>query len=252
MEKLKLCVRELYNCNDKEQQIKTLQKINQLLLTGYMLEIDESFRVYPIEVEAYYYNENFRDLCVHRNELQENRFGKLYFHRAGKAKETAFLYDFGGIDICLSDKKEVFLGFLIRSAWINDEEKPVCGPGILTRRIVRHICKNDSIVKITENEKVKINQIEERNNTVVRALNDKRKKDSIVFNSTRFGINPAKYGLYKLRSLIELKEPHHPFKEKEKVIISYMKENHIKPVAENVKSLLGYASKSILEKLSAV
>ncbi len=246
MEKLKLYVNELCKCSGKEEQVRMLQKINQLLLTDYMLEIDGNFRIYPIEVEAYYYNENFRDKCVHQNKLQKERFGKLYFHRAGEY----FLYDRGGVDLCLSDGN-FFLGILVRSAWVNNENRPECGPGRLVRRIVRHLCKDDSITKITEKEALKINEIEGKNNILVRALNDKRKKDSIVFNSTRFGINPRvhpEYAPYKLRSLIELKEPNHSFKEKEKVALFYMKDNNID--AGELKSILGYTSKKILEKLS--
>ena len=227
------------------------------MLTEYMLKFDEGFKIYPIEVEAYYYEENFKDECVHQNELQKNRFGQLYFHRAGKRKDHSFLFDGGGIDICLSDDETFYLGFLIRSAWINNEDTPVCGPGRLTKNIVRHICNDDTINKITEKAKVDVNKIEDRTNIVVPASEDKRKKDSIIFNATRFGISPNKnFASCKLRSLIELKEPKHPYKDKEKVVLSYMEDNIddiVKDYSEErirniVTGLLGYPSKDVIEK----
>jgi 3-methyladenine DNA glycosylase Mpg len=236
--------------SSKLEQVNVLQEINTLFLTQYMLEIDANFRLYPIEVEAYYYNEtNFRDTCVHQNELQKN-FDKLYFHRAGQKKDSAFLYDKGGVDVCLSEEENCFFGILIRSAWINNEEKPVCGSGLLARRIVKHICNDDTITKITEKETIEIRKLEDKS-IIVNAQNDKRKKDSIVFKSTRVGINTnnhKEYSSYKLRCLIELKEPYHPFKEKEKVVISYLEDHkEIEVTLDTIKKLLGYEAKTVYE-----
>jgi hypothetical protein len=81
-------------------------------------------------------------LCSQKR-VAKNRFGKLYFHRGSSEKENSFLYDRGGFDVCLSDSDYYYFGILIRSAWINHEEKPVCGPGLLTRRIVKHISQKE-------------------------------------------------------------------------------------------------------------
>lgn len=253
MNNIELLLKELLKTSDKEEQAKILQTINKSFLYQYMLKIDEDLRLYPIEVEAYYYHEtNFSDTCVHKNELQMNRFGKLYFHRASKSEESSFLYDRGGFDICLSDSENYYLGILIRSAWINSEEIPICGPGLLTRRLIKYICKDDSITNITKIEEEAIRKLEEKESILVDAIDDKRQKDSPIFNSTRFGISSMvhpEYGYYKLRSLIELKCPNHPFKEKEKVVEIYIRDNKIPPTEENVKQLLGYTSKTIIEKL---
>lgn len=253
MDKIKESLANLLNTFVKEEQIKMLQEINRLLLTEYMLEISENFRVYPIEVETYYYNEkSFPDTCVHKNDLQKKRFGKLYFHRASSMKEDSFLYDRGGFDVCLSDNDNYFLGILIRSAWINCEEKPICGPGLLTRRVIKHISQNDKIINLTDDEKSLIRTLEDKDSILVYASDDKRKKDSPLFHSTRFGISSdthPEYAQYKLRSLIELKEANHPFKEKEKVVESYMRDNNILPTEKNTKQILGYVSKSIINKL---
>ncbi|KAA6311427.1 hypothetical protein EZS27_037440 [termite gut metagenome] len=110
-------------------------------------------------------------------------------------------------------------------------------------------------MKITKEEITKIEELEEKS-IIANAQNDKRKKDSIIFESKRVGINAnnhKEYSLFKLRSLIELKEPKHPFKEKEKVVISYF-EDHIKEITpdnikeitpDNIKELLGCDSKYI-------
>lgn len=255
MNNLEIVVEKLKKTSDKNTQIKILQEINKLFLTQYMLKIDDDFVLYPIEVEAYYYQKNnFPDTCVHKYQWQQNRFGKLYFHRAGNKIDASFLYDGGGIDVCLSNSDDFCLGILIRGAWINQEEAPVCTPGVLTRRVVYHICDDDSIVKITDKERVVIQKLEEDNQIVQLATNDKRNKNSILFQSTRFGISPdnhPEYALYKLRSLIELSEPNHPFKAKEKVVLDYMRDNKIEPIADNVRKILRSNSNSILEKLKS-
>ncbi|KAA6348775.1 hypothetical protein EZS27_003753 [termite gut metagenome] len=248
METIKSTVKKLVQItSSKLEQVNVLQEINTLFLTQYMLEIDTNFQLYPIEVEAYYYNEmNFRDTCVHQNELQKN-FDKLYFHRAGQKKDSAFLYDKGGVDVCLSEEENCFFGILIRSAWINNEEKPICGPGLLTRRIVEHICNDHTITKITEKEATEIRKLEDKS-IIINAQNDKRKKEPI-FESTRFNIKADKeYSPYKLRSLIELKEPNHKFKEKEKVVISYFEDHkEIEVTFEKIKALLGYKAKVVFD-----
>ena len=255
MKNFEIEIEKLKKTSIKASQVETLQKINKLFLTEYMLKIDDDFVLYPIEVEAYYYHENnFPDTCVHKYQWQQNRFGKLYFHRAGKNTDAAFLYDGGGIDVCLSNSNDFFLGILIRGAWINQEDIPICTPGILTRRVVSHICKNDVIVKITDTERAKIQELEENNQIVQLATNDKRIKDSTLFQSTRFGIKPEnhpEYASYKLRSLIELNEPNHPFRAKEKVVLDHMRDHKKEPSADNVRKLLGYKSKWILEQLES-
>lgn len=255
MNNLEIVIGKLKNTSDKKTQIEILQEINTLLLTQYIIKIDDDFVLYPIEVEAYYYHENnFPDTCVHKYQWQQNRYGQLYFHRAGNKTDASFLYDGGGIDVCLSNSDDFFLGILIRGAWINQEETPVCTPGVLTRRVVFHICNDNSIVKITDTERDIIQKLEENNQIVQQAYNDKRNKDSILFQSTRFGIsadNHPEYALLKLRSLIELNEPNHPFKAKEKVALDYMIDNNIEPIPDNIRKILGSNSNWIIEQMKS-
>lgn len=107
-------IERLEKATNNEEQIKELQEINRLLLTEYMLEIAEDFRVHLTEIEAYYYNEkSFLDICVHRNELQtkKERFGKLYFHRQGNRAVHKIVFNRGGLDLCLLNSNKFYLSF---------------------------------------------------------------------------------------------------------------------------------------------
>ena len=218
MKTLKESVHTLVLTAEKGKQAEILRQINRMFLREYMIQLDAAFRLYPIEAEAYYYNEsNFPDTTVHRNDLQKNRFGKLYFHRAGRSGDTAFLYDRGGVDVCLSCGN-YYLGILIRSAWINSEARPVCGPGLLCRRMLEHILGEAPAARREKDRRL----IEDREEleVVFPALNDKRDKDSPLLCGYRYGIKPAnhpEYSQYKLRSLIEAEKPDHPFKDKRKI-----------------------------------
>lgn len=207
--------------------MEILREINRMFLRKYMIQMDECFRLYPIEVEAYYYNApHFVDTTVHRNNLQKNRFGRLYFHRAGRAEHTAFRYDRGGVDVCLSCG-EYYLGILLRSAWINAEDKPVCGPGLLTRRMVEYISGKAPLTTI-EKERSLI-ESKEALEVVCPAVDDKRDKCSPLVCGCRYGIKPEnhpEFAGYELRSLIELDKPNHPFKDKKKLAIAYFQKTH--------------------------
>ncbi len=255
MNNLTLLKDELLKTSEKDEQVKLLQAINKCFLSEYMLEIDKKIKLYPIEVEAYYYQEsNFPDTCVHKYQWQKKRFGQLYFHRAGNKNDASFLFDGGGIDVCLSDSDDFFLGFLIRSAWINSEEIPVCGPGLLTRRVVKHICNDESIKKITDKEANTIRKLEENSQIIKLVYDDRRNKESYLMHSTRFGINPdnhPEYALYKLRSLIELNAPDHSFRAKEKVVLDYMIDNNIDPTPNNIRKILGSNSNWIIKQMQS-
>lgn len=106
--------------------VPILQKIGKLLLTEYIIQIDD-LTIKPLLVEAYYYNSNFKDNSVHAanksnantyklaRARQENNFGELYVHYGTK----------DGIDIVLSNGK-YYLSFLIKNALINNEFATQC------------------------------------------------------------------------------------------------------------------------------
>lgn len=120
------------NINEKEV-IEKLQEINKCFLQNVIIKINSNrLEIYPVEVEIYYYKEGvFEDGYCHKNELQKgkdddgkynDRFGKLYFHRASRSKSKEALIDtsyYGGVDICLS-RGDYYLSILLRSVYVKD------------------------------------------------------------------------------------------------------------------------------------
>ena len=93
--------------------------------------------VVPKEIEVYYFKEDeFEDDSVHRNVLQQMNKNHLYVHRNG-LKETDS-YKGGnrpGMDFVISDEKDVFYSYLIRSAVINTGE-PIIGPNKVLKKVL--------------------------------------------------------------------------------------------------------------------
>ena len=88
MDILKNKVKELETQTDHDSIVKSLQEIGKLLLTDYVIQVDD-ITVEPMWVEAYYYNRRcFTDPFVHQNPEQKN-FGTLYFHHKKMTRETA-------------------------------------------------------------------------------------------------------------------------------------------------------------------
>lgn len=126
MENLVTAIKNLEKETDREKQIKILQSVNKLLLTGYLVKVGD-FIIEPLLVEAYYYCPGkFEDTNTHgfKSEKcrlgQSDRFGKLYVHKIG----------YGGIDICLSRKNDYCLSFLIKNSLVSkegaEEKKEFC------------------------------------------------------------------------------------------------------------------------------
>ena len=71
MEKLEKLVEELVEGSNEEKQIKTLQEIGKLLLTEYIIQVGD-IKVYPLWVEAYYFNnKKFPDPFVYKDKKQK-------------------------------------------------------------------------------------------------------------------------------------------------------------------------------------
>jgi hypothetical protein len=260
MEALKKQVETLESTKGEKEQVKILRKINRLILTDYMIQIDEDFCLYPIEVEAYYYHEDkFKDPYPHQHELQKDHYRKLYFHRANRKrkKEDPISWgNYGGVDICLSFG-DYYLGILIRSTWINEEKEPVCGPNLLKKRIIRRYTgkKDEDHSNITPEEFDKIRELEEKENVLVLATKDDpradlhvKKDEYPIIEGNRFGIEKEKdilYFEYNLRALIGLKI--YPFNDKERMIISYFKESDGKVTWEKIVKILGWKSQKVYD-----
>lgn len=96
-------VRRLETETRRPAQLLLLQELSDSLLSSYRLALPTG-ALYPLWVEAYYYHPGrFEDQNTHRDPMQRNRFGKLYFHRKG----------WGGVDLCLS-LGDYSLSFLLK------------------------------------------------------------------------------------------------------------------------------------------
>lgn len=112
MKELEKLVEKLDNKNYKEEQVKILQDIGKLLLTEYIIQVGD-IKVYPLWVEAYYFNnKNFADPFVHKAEEQKKN-NILYFHHKTDDQRN-------GVDICLS-KGNYYLSFLLKYTLVDDK-----------------------------------------------------------------------------------------------------------------------------------
>ena len=158
MKDLKILIKELEKISNKDDIVTQLQKINKCFLQSYMIIVDD-LKIYPIEVESYYYKKFiFEDSICHKNELQKNRYGKLYFHRKSKVKDGKISTGYGGVDICLS-LGNYFLSILIRSAYINNQNKIECG----INKILQKVLKIEQFAEVTKELIEKYNKIEAEN-----------------------------------------------------------------------------------------
>lgn len=242
--------------SNKEKE-HLLQQINALLLSKYMLSLSNGLNVYPLEVEAYLYDDTFKDIYTHKHDLQRNRFGKLYFHRydeqGNKIKCTGTR---GGVDICLSAGETYHFGVLIRAGKIMFKDKldVEIGPNLLANYLINSFDQPRSAIL----EAVK--DIEKENVLTV-AITDPR-DFSYILHSSRIGLgNPIEesnqqcifsdsFVDFNLRNLIELSK--HPYEEKERTLKRYFDQNNLWEKSESkrkeiAKKILNYVPKWVYE-----
>ena len=169
LEIIKIKVKELEKetANKDNRIVKKLQEINECFLQNYMLQIDD-LKIYPVEIESYYYSNFFKDEIVHQYHLQRDKehLGKIYFHRYKNSNKINFCR--GGFDICLSqnnfsnNKEGYCLSLLIRSAYINKEL--ICGINKLLMKVL-NIKSRKNISKQIINEYEKLENAYKDKNT---------------------------------------------------------------------------------------
>lgn len=146
MEQLKKLVHDLSRDNTgRNDQIRLLQQINEVMLKRYRLSIGDHLSIQPLEVEIFYVNQNGNPPYVDTNmhcmidpkmqaelwDLQSARFGQLYYHLKGA----------GGIDVCLSDSPGYALCCTLKSARING--KDIWRQSKVRDAIMEHICEHE-------------------------------------------------------------------------------------------------------------
>lgn len=237
MENLETAIKNLEKETDREKQIKILQSVNKLLLTGYVVKVGD-FIIEPLLVEAYYYCPGkFEDTNTHgfKNEksrrMQSDRFGKLYVHKIG----------YGGIDICLSRKKDYCLSFLIKNSLVSKEgaeEK-------------KEFCTQVSLLRYLKENSGEVDVIEQRG-----VLCTKEKDTAPVVNTVRKGVKGSfkneKLASLSLDSLIGYPLTLEKGHTKEKIVENYLKREYAdasphkwKEVSEEI---LGYSLNRVISE----
>lgn len=113
MKKLEKLVEELEKESiEEKERVKILQDIGKLLLTEYIIQVGD-IKVYPLWVEAYYFNnKKFPDPFVYKNDIQKEN-DVLFFHHKTDDQRN-------GVDICLS-KGNYYLSFLLKYTLVDDK-----------------------------------------------------------------------------------------------------------------------------------
>lgn len=112
---LKKLVENLEKEDEGKEQIKILQQINGLLLTDYVIKINDDIVIKPLLVEAYYcHYGKFEDKNSYQEPGQSDHFGKLFIHPPKYSL---------GVDICLSANGDYFLSFLIKNSVIEGSDE---------------------------------------------------------------------------------------------------------------------------------
>ena len=143
MDILKNKVKELEIQTDHDAIVKSLQEIGKLLLTDYVIQVDD-ITVEPMWVEVYYYNRHcFPDPFVHQNPEQKN-FGTLYFHHKTDDQRN-------GVDLCLS-LGDYYLSFLLKYTLVKELLRSQSQLSLLIREKYADGKQNDILVRNTNPE----------------------------------------------------------------------------------------------------
>lgn len=240
MDKLEALVNSLEKLPPRgkdEKIVKKLQEILELFLRNYYVEFG-TFKIDPILVEAYYYNDeqNFKDesvhaarnekgkIATHARERQKNNFGKLYIHNVITKND--------GLDVCLS-KGDYYFSILIKNAVINDiyfatqsnVSKIICDKCQGCNEVPSCLYYQECVLKKRE-----------------------QPKDMTVIFLPRKNV-PSDERLAAV-SLDEIKADRMKLSlakgfGKERAVANYMFENNIPETDENIKAFLGYRSQNV-------
>jgi hypothetical protein len=216
--KLRNKVVELSKLTKEDEIIKKLQEINEFFLRNFELRVKGYDVIEPIQVEAYYCNEqSFRDDSAHGENEQKNNFGNLYFHNVGR----------GGIDIVLS-----------------------CGDYCLSLLLKTSKIGGEFFSQLQIADKIK----KENYGDVLYAR--EKEKGDIVAKMVRKGLSKnSPYRDKWLGAVIGkeiLRMPRLAFEEcygKEKTIEHYMDENPLTLKKEDIYEIFGYYPKILIPKI---
>ena len=162
---LSWCSKELIQCIAKYCMITMRQELIKILQTNANKFITENkldlngLIIEPKEIEVYYYKDGvFEDNSVHRNELQAANSNHFYIHRMGiKRTDTYKGGNYPGIDYVVSDEKDIYYSYLIRSAVVNG--KLVIGPNKVLKTILHQSNMSEAQLEATDIKIIKCDKI---------------------------------------------------------------------------------------------
>lgn len=216
-----------------DETIKWLQKEAIEFLKNHYLVVN-GVEIYPKEIEVYRYEKEgeFKDVYVHCVDNQMNRHYKFYVHEKGR----------GGCDLVISDSKNLYYSYLIRSVVIGGEL--IVGP----LNSFDAICAKTGLPE---------KELEDANVTVKDYNNDHN-----VFTDTRIGLEPKKdkddgqpYLNAKLRFILcdDYYKPRAHYKNRERALTNFMLQKLAKgemtkdEVFKEADEYLGYVPKRLKE-----
>ncbi len=194
---------------DKKDIIKKLQNEASHFLTESKLMVN-GLIILPKEIEVYYYKDgNFEDSSVHRNFLQQNNKNHFYIHRWGTKKEDSYKGgNYPGIDFVISDEKEIYYSYLIRSAVVDNDIH--IGPHNVLKTIID---KSGLTEKDLESSAVEI-------------LPNSISCDVLFSSRINLGKNAKEFSDYKLRVVLcDEWFRNNKYPAKEKMVVEFLTEN---------------------------
>lgn len=174
-----------YNVMDKEDIIKKLQNEAAHFLTESKLMVS-GLAILPKEIEVYYYKEgDFEDSSVHRNILQQNNQNHFYIHRWGIKKEDSYKGgNYPGIDFVLSNEKDIYYSYLIRSAVVDNDI---------------HVGPHKVLEAIIDKSGLTTNELE---SSPIEILPNSISCDVLFSSRINLGKNAQEFSDYKLRAVL--------------------------------------------------
>lgn len=194
---------------DKKDIIKKLQNEAAHFLAESKLMVS-GLAILPKEIEVYYYKEgDFEDSSVHRNILQQNNRNHFYIHRWGIKKEDSYKGgNYPGIDFVLSNEKDIYYSYLIRSAVV-DNDTPVIGPHKVLETIID---RTGFTTKELESSPVEI-------------LPNSISCDVLFSSRINLGKNAKEFSDYKLRAVLcDEWFGRNKYPAKEKMVVDFLTE----------------------------
>lgn len=152
------CIAEYCMITMRQELIKILQTNANKFITENKLDLN-GLIIEPKEIEVYYYKDGvFEDNSVHRNELQAANSNHFYIHRMGiKRTDTYKGGNYPGIDYVVSDEKDIYYSYLIRSAVVNG--KLVIGPNKVLKTILHQSNMSEAQLEATDIKIIKCDKI---------------------------------------------------------------------------------------------